>query len=238
VVVAGSVYAGLVRLIERRRVTELSPDGAAAELALGVAVGGALFSTVVGALWLLGLYRVTGVGAWAVPGGALAGSVASGAVEELLFRGVLFRNLEEQFGTWAALAASAGIFGLIHLSNPHSSLWAATAIAIEAGILLGAGFVLTRRLWLVMGIHFAWNFTQGGVFGVAVSGGRASGLLTSSLSGSPFLSGHLSGSRRRLRVASAHPRSLRGAALAPRCREGTGCLIPPHWVARNDIGSA
>ncbi len=120
---------------------------------------------------------------------ALAGSVISGTVEEIVFRGVVFRNLEDLVGTWAAIASSAALFGLLHLANPHASLWAAAAIAIEAGILLGAGFVLTRRLWLVMGIHFAWNFTQGGIFGVAVSGGRAAGLMTSTLTGPPLISG-------------------------------------------------
>jgi CAAX protease family protein len=75
------------------------------------------------------------------------------------------------------------------IANPHSSAWAATAIAIEAGVLLAAAYVLTRRLWLVMGIHFAWNFTQGGIFGVAVSGGHASGLLASALSGPTVISG-------------------------------------------------
>jgi len=186
---AVAAYCWLVRLIERRRPSELSLRGAGAELAGGVAVGCFLFSAVIGTLWFLGSYRVTGVGAWSAAAGALAGSVVSGAVEEILFRGVVFRNLEDQVGTWAALVASAALFGLLHISNPHSSPWAAAAIAIEAGVLLAAGFLLTRRLWLVMGIHFAWNFTQGGIFGVAVSGGHASGLLTSTLTGPPLVSG-------------------------------------------------
>jgi uncharacterized protein len=186
---AGAAYVWLVRLIERRRVTELSTGRAGAELAAGIALGGSLFSVVIGILWLLGFYHVTGVGPWTAAAAALGGSLVSGTVEEILFRGIIFRNLEETIGTWAALIGSAALFGLIHISNPHSSPWAATAIAIEAGMLLAAGFVLTRRLWLVMGLHFAWNFTQGGVFGVAVSGGHRMGLLSSTLTGPPLLSG-------------------------------------------------
>jgi uncharacterized protein len=189
VAAAVAAYAWLVRVIERRRISELSTRGAGAELAGGVGVGGFLFTAVIGTLWSLGYYHVTGVGAWSAAAGALAGSVVSGAVEEILFRGVIFRNLEDLVGTWAALVASAALFGLLHISNPHSSPWAAAAIAIEAGVLLAAGFVLTRRLWLVMGIHFAWNFTQGGIFGVAVSGGHGSGLITSTLTGPPLISG-------------------------------------------------
>jgi membrane protease YdiL (CAAX protease family) len=189
VVATAATYALVVHLLERRRASELSLKGAGTELALGVALGASLFTAVVGALWLLGYYHVTGVGGWSAAAGALAGCVISGAVEEIMFRGVVFRNLEDLVGTWASLAISAALFGLLHIANPHASIWAAVAIAVEAGFLLGAGFVLTRRLWLVMGIHIAWNFTQGGVFGVTVSGWRASGLITSTLTGPPFLSG-------------------------------------------------
>jgi uncharacterized protein len=84
---------------------------------------------------------------------------------------------------------SALIFGAGHLGNPNATLWAALAIAIEAGIMLAAAYVLTRRLWVPIGIHMAWNFVQGGIFGVAVSGNEAQGLLQSTLSGPTLLSG-------------------------------------------------
>jgi hypothetical protein len=59
----------------------------------------------------------------------------------------------------------------------------ALSIIFESGVLLAAAFVVTRRLWFPIGMHFAWNFTQGGIFGVAVSGGAASGLFRGQLSG-------------------------------------------------------
>ena len=63
------------------------------------------------------------------------------------------------------------------------------AIILEAGVLLGAAYVLTRRLWMAIGIHFAWNFTQAGLFGVNVSGVSLGGLLESMLSGPDLISG-------------------------------------------------
>jgi uncharacterized protein len=192
VLVVGScaAYAGLVSLMERRPVSELSFSGAPLELLGGILVGGALLGSAIGAMWMAGCATITvGTSVWSALGGALMMSISSGVTEELLFRGVIFRNLEDLLGTWFALAISAVIFGLIHISNPHSSLWAAAAIAIEAGVLLGAAYVLTRRLWIVMGIHFAWNFTQGGLFGVAVSGTTVPGMLSTTLSGPDLLSG-------------------------------------------------
>lgn len=189
VVVISFAYYGFVRVIERRSVTELSSQNILVELSSGVLIGAILFSVTIGILWLLGYYKVIGTNPWTVMYSWLVLAIISGVSEELLFRGILFRVMEESLGTWLSLAISALIFGLFHLANPNATLWGAVAIAIEAGIMLAAAFVYTRRLWLPIGIHFAWNFVQGSIFGVAVSGNEATGLLQSTLSGPPFLSG-------------------------------------------------
>lgn len=72
---------------------------------------------------------------------------------------------------WLALIVSSLFFGIVHIFNPGASLWSSIAIAIEAGLLLGAAYQYSGSLWLPIGIHWAWNFTQGNVFGFAVSGG-------------------------------------------------------------------
>ncbi len=183
------LYAGFIRLVEGRAVSELSLKGAPAELGRGVLLGAGLFTATIGVLALLGFYRVDGINGWEelLPGFVVA--VISGVFEELLFRGILFRIVEESLGTWLALLISALLFGLVHLANPNATLWAGFAIAIEAGVMLAAAYVLTRRLWLAIGIHFAWNFTQGAIFNVAVSGNQTGGLLRSSLGGPEMLSG-------------------------------------------------
>jgi hypothetical protein len=63
------------------------------------------------------------------------------------------------------------------------------AIALEAGALLGVTYAASRSLWLPMGLHFGWNFTEGGVFGTAVSGGQSHGLIESVLSGPTLVTG-------------------------------------------------
>ena len=73
--------------------------------------------------------------------------------------------------------------------QPGATVVSTLAIALEAGVLLAAAFMLTRRLWMAIGLHAAWNFTEGGVFGASVSGGTPYGLLRSRFTGAPLLSG-------------------------------------------------
>jgi hypothetical protein len=115
---------------------------------------------------------------------------AAAVTEELLFRGVLFRIVEERTGTWIALLLTGVVFGLMHLLNPDASLWGAIAIAIEAGFMLAACYAATRNLWVPIGLHFGWNFAAGGIFSVVVSGnGESKGLLDATVSGPTLLTG-------------------------------------------------
>lgn len=188
---AVAAYVGVVALMDRRRPSELSLPGSGVEFGLGTLVGAAMILVSFGLIVALGGYDVTGLG---YPGDfavALGAGLSAGFVEEIVFRGLFLRLLEEALGTWLALATTALLFGLVHLGNANATLWGALAIAVEAGILLGAVFVLTRRLWAVIGLHAAWNFVQGGVVGSEVSGAGfgADGLIDSEPTGPDLVSG-------------------------------------------------
>lgn len=189
VVVVFLAYRAFNRWVERRGNVELAHAGAGRELGSGVIAGLVLFSVVVGAIALLGGYHVVGEHPASVILPALTLSIGSGFVEELIARGLIFRLVEQWLGSWAALAVSAVLFGAAHLANPNSSLLAGTAIALEAGIMLAALYMLTRRLWAAIGLHMAWNFAQGGIYGIPVSGFAVPGLLIDRPSGSALLTG-------------------------------------------------
>ena len=189
-VLAIVVYAWVVRRTERRAPTEVARSGAVRRLSAGVLIGVAMFSAVIVNIAFLGGYHVHG---WGSVTGALAllGFMAAAAVtEELLFRGVLFRIIEERTGTWIALLLTGIVFGLIHLANPDATLWGAVAIAIEAGFMLVACYAAVRNLWVPLGLHFGWNFAAAGIFSTVVSGnGESKGLLESTMSGSALVTG-------------------------------------------------
>jgi membrane protease YdiL (CAAX protease family) len=168
--VAGyGLYAGLTRLAEGRWPSELALRPAVAELLIGLAAGAAMLSVVVGLLAAFGLYQVSGPRA-ASPWGMITVGVSSGFMEELVLRAIVLRLLMRAFGAWSALTLSAALFGALHLANPHATPVAAVAIAVEAGLMLAAFYMLTGRIWMSVGVHAAWNFTQGWVWGARVSG--------------------------------------------------------------------
>ena len=183
-------WKGLMRWLERGADRDFAFPGAARELGAGLAFGFALFSTMTGVVAVLGGFEVLGLRGQGALWSMLAMAVTSGTFEETLFRGILFRHIETMLGSWAALGLTALLFGAAHLANPGASAFAAFAIMMEAGILLGAAYMVTRRLWLAVGIHAAWNFTQGWVFSVPVSGGEAPlGLLITRRVGPDWLTG-------------------------------------------------
>lgn len=163
------LYAVIVRLTERRWPEELALRPALAELAIGLAVGVAMLSAVIAGLYALGVYEISGprpASAW----GAVSMALQSGILEELMFRAVVMRLLMRAFGVWPALVLQAALFGVLHLANPNATPMAAAAIAVEAGLMLAGFYLLTGRLWVSIGVHAAWNFTQGWIWGASVSG--------------------------------------------------------------------
>lgn len=168
VLAALALYVFSVRLIERRTADELRLARLAPELAVGGALGAALFAAVIAVLLATGSYALSGPAA-AAPWLPLADS-AEGVVEELIFRGAIFRLLSSVFGMWGALGLSSGLFGALHVSKPGADLMAVLGIILAGGIPLAALYVLTRRLWASIGYHIGWNFTEAYVFGAYVSG--------------------------------------------------------------------
>jgi len=184
-----AAYRWLVHTLEKRAADELSSAEAARRLVQGVVVGAALFVAVYGVLFALGAVTFQGSGGLSGLGVALAIAVSSAVGEEIVFRGVVFRLLEGRLGTTLALILSAGAFGLIHAGNDGATWVSTLAIALESGVLLALAYAASRSLWLPIGLHFGWNFTEGGIFGAAVSGGKYTGLISAHLSGARAITG-------------------------------------------------
>jgi uncharacterized protein len=234
-IVVVSAYSGYVRLVEKRSVAELSGPHAVRELGAGMLLGALLLSVTMAVLAALGVYRVTGNHGWLVMLATVPGFILAAVLEEVVMRGVVFRILEQSLGSWLALALSAVIFGALHLLNPGTTLLNAGAVMLEAGIMLAAAYMLTRRLWLCMGIHFAWNFTQGGIFSAAVSGGATRGLLQAKFVGAEWLTGGAFGVEA---SAVALVVCTSAAVLLLIAAKRRGNVLQPFWSVQRAAGQA
>jgi len=187
-------YIVLCRYYERRKIPELSTHKIGRHLPVGLLLGGILMLLSVFVAYLRGEYTVlsinnlTGVFVRDLTISVFFG-ILTAVFEEILFRGVVFRLIEEKLGSYIALILSAVTCGLVHFMNENSSLSAIMAI-IFAGAVLPAAYMYTRNLWFPIAIHFAWNFTQGDIFGVSVSGtDRPTSMIVSKLEGSEWFTG-------------------------------------------------
>jgi membrane protease YdiL (CAAX protease family) len=183
-------YAAVVYFIERRPPSEVALTGGVRQFLFGALLGFSLYATCVLILVALGFCTIEATGNWQVLVPGLALTLGTGFYEELWFRGALFRLTEEWFGSWIAIAVSSLVFGFVHLSTEGATVMGVTFISIEAGLLLAAAYMLTRRLWLCIGFHAAWNFTQGSVFSGAVSGTQEpTGLIKTTMHGPDLITG-------------------------------------------------
>lgn len=228
--VALTFYLCWTRFIEQRPLSELSLSGAGREWGAGLLIGAGLYTACVLVLMALGMYRIEGLNAWTFVIPAVAMALSSGIFEELIFRGILFRSVEDLFGSWISLAVSALVFGLVHLANPAGTITGAIYISIEAGILLAAAYMLTRRLWLSIGFHMAWNYTQSAIFSGIVSGGVSEpGLIRSNIRGPEVLTGGSFGLESSI-IAFAFCTTTGIVLLIMAIRRGG--IVPPIWNRR------
>lgn len=189
--IALTVYAVAVRFLEQRPVSELDTAVAWYGLHRGTLVGIGLFVATFTLIALFGGYETEGGVSVAGMFTILGMMVGLAVVEEILFRGIVFRLIEQLTGTRGALVISGLLFGGLHLVNSSATVWGALAIAIEAGLMLGAAYAATRTLWLPIGLHLGWNFALSGIFGVTVSGNEdmPAGLFHGVLSGPAAVTG-------------------------------------------------
>jgi hypothetical protein len=150
-------------------------------------------------------------------------SVAVAFYEELAFRGYILQNLRADWGVLAAVVASSFLFGGYHGLNPNVT-WLALLNISLAGVFLAACYLVTRSLWLPMAFHFSWNFVQGPILSLPLSGLTTTGLLVTRIEGNALLTGGAFGPEGGL---------LGTAALCL----GLGVLLIWRWARHREVPS-
>ena len=187
-------YIALYRYYERRKITELSTRNVGKYLLVGLLLGLLVPSLSILVAYLRGEYIILSISNLTniflrdltI---SIGFGIATAVFEEVLFRGILFRLIEEKLGSYLALIISCLFFGFLHLMNENSSFFAGFAISIIS-IVITAAYMYTKSLWFPIAIHFAWNFAQGDIFGIPVSGEpTTTSIIVSQLEGSKWFTG-------------------------------------------------
>lgn len=186
----GSVLDGQARPY---RAMGLAPrPGWGEEVAVGAAVGWGMVVVVTGIIAMAGALRVGfdhSAESWTAFCVNLITILLASLGEEVAFRGCPFQRLIEVTGPVAAVLVASITFGLIHAGNPDATP-RSVAVTVLAGILFSVAYLRTRALWVGWGLHFAWNFSLGVIFGLPVSGfGRFSSLVQARARGPAWLTG-------------------------------------------------
>ena len=179
-------YLGLY--VEDR--TRLSIHRQMHTLGIGWLVSIVYFSTIIACLYLSGNYVVASVQfnldsqlCW------LAIFLVIGISEEIVCRGIIFRLISDKWNVATGLVVSSLLFGFLHIFNDGATVW--SSLAIASGWLYAMAYAYHQTIWVPIGMHWAWNYLEGGVFGCAVSGTPLDylPLITPRISGADILTG-------------------------------------------------
>ncbi|HFR3775743.1 TPA: lysostaphin resistance A-like protein, partial [Streptococcus suis] len=171
--------------------------GAFKDFILGWGIGAAMLITCVLLMWGFGAIRISSVqfspqlfGEFLVL--VLAWSV-QGTTEESLTRGWMFSSLSAKHNIPVGILVSSLFFTFLHLGNDGISLIPLLDLTLFA-ILACLVMLKTGNLWVISGIHAAWNCFQGNVFAFPVSGSQAGqAFIAVNTSGPDWLSGGVFG---------------------------------------------
>lgn len=153
-------------------------------------IGGLLFGLLplaAGALCLLALngYRFTGTSVSTQTALLVPTFILMAFLEEIVCRGYLLQNLLDLGRPVFGVIFSSSVFWLVHAFNP--SVWSSPLIPLNlfgAGVSLALAYRVAGNIWFPTAMHFGWNFAQGVVFEIPVSGLRTDGLIDLELTGS------------------------------------------------------
>jgi CAAX protease family protein len=158
------------------------------DLSIGLLLGLVLMGLIFGVEYSMGWVSISGffengqpqLPFWQLLLDGLFAYILVGVEEELFVRGYLIQNLAEglrlphissKAAVLVAYLFTSLFFGFLHSNNPNATLFSSLNLVL-AGLFLGLGFILTGELAIPIGLHIAWNFAQGNIFGFPVSGGN------------------------------------------------------------------
>ncbi|HTB26522.1 MAG TPA: CPBP family intramembrane glutamic endopeptidase [Puia sp.] len=184
------IYIFLFSFYEKRKITELSSSTFGSNANFGFFTGFLLQSSFILIIFIAGDYTIVRVNAFSDMIPAFIMALTAGFVAEIIIIGIVFRLIEKQFGTAVSITIMIIIFVIAHSGVKDGNLISVLSTSINAGLLLPAAYVFSRSLWLPIFMHFAWDFTEPGIYGAINPGiSITKSLFDSKISGPRLITG-------------------------------------------------
>lgn len=176
------------KYIQKRKPSSLGfrKSGLLKEYFWGMLWGFVLFSLAVIFCIVTGSLKITGLAA-RIPVGIIVlyflGYLVQGMSEETLFRGYLMGSVARRYALPIAILLNAGTFAAFHLANDGITVLAFINLVLF-GTFASIYFIKRGSIWGIAALHSVWNFAQGNLYGIQVSGNQfSSSILTSEMVG-------------------------------------------------------
>ena len=182
-------YYFFVKVFEKRKADEISINYASVkELSIGILFGLLSISVIMTLIWITGNFKIIGINNNVSLFQSFLYNFFFAFLQDIVYFAIIFRIIEKRWGSWSAIVIASIIFGFKHLLFPGYTLWSVIAQSFEAGILFSTLFIFTRKIWMIFGFHFAWNFIQYGFF-LGIESEKLRALFLSEFSGSNLITG-------------------------------------------------
>ena len=182
-------YYFFVKFFEKRKANEISISFTSVkELSTGILFGFLSISIIMTLIWITGNFKIIGINNNVSLFQSFLYNFFFAFLQDIVYFAIIFRIIENRWGSWSAIVIASIIFGFKHLLFPGYTLWSVIAQSFEAGILFSTLFIFTRRIWIIFGFHFAWNFIQYGLF-LGIESEKLRALFQSEFSGSNLITG-------------------------------------------------
>ena len=159
------VYYFFVNIVEKRKAIEVFVNKSSIkEFLLGALLSALTIFIVLLIIWLTGNYSINSINYAAPLFKSFLYHTFFAFLQDIIYFAVIFRIIENKYGSWIAIIIASVIFGFKHLLFSGYTIWSVIAQTIEAGLLFSVLFIYYRKIWAIFGFHMVWNFIQYGLF--------------------------------------------------------------------------
>lgn len=168
------IYMLYCRLAEKRKPSTMGflGEGGLGQYGKGILIGITVFCSAYLLCLITGSVGFGGVDQEMIPGYIVlyfVGYMIQGMAEEVICRGYFMVSLARKYSLWFSAVLSSLLFMALHFANDGMTIRSMVNLFLF-GMFMALLFIDCGNIWVIGAVHSVWNFLQGNIFGIQVSG--------------------------------------------------------------------